>query len=127
MNSQAQQEPRILLVEDDQLSREALAYILRVEGFRVDTAENGKQGLELLHRYPHPSIVLLDLGLPIVNGHEFLRRQKQDPEVADIPVVVITAVHEASAPDAIAVLPKPLDVPRLMYLLSGYRDSERSQ
>jgi len=119
-------EPRILLVEDDQLSREALAYILRVEGFGVETAENGRDALELLHRLPHPSIVLLDLGLPIVNGQEFLRRQKRDPEVADIPVVVITAMPEASAPEAMAILPKPLDLPRLMFLLSGYRNSEGS-
>jgi len=119
-------EPRILLVEDDQLSREALAYILRVEGFGVETAENGRDALELLHRLPHPSIVLLDLGLPIVNGQEFLRRQKRDPEVADIPEVVITAMPEASAPEAMAILPKPLDLPRLMFLLSGYRNSEGS-
>jgi len=119
-------EPRILLVEDDRLSREALAYMLRKEGFGVETAENGRDALELLHRLPHPSIVLLDLGLPIVNGQEFLRRQKRDPEVADIPVVVITAMPEASAPEAMAILPKPLDLPRLMLLLSGYRNSEGS-
>jgi CheY-like chemotaxis protein len=120
------QKPRILLVEDEQLSREALAYILRVEGFVVDTAENGRRGLELLHRRPHPSVVLLDLGLPIVNGQEFLQRQSQDPDVADIPVVVITGMPEATAPEAMAILPKPLDLSRLMILLAAYRDSERS-
>ena len=127
MDSQARQEPRILLVEDDQLSREALAEILIVEGYRVDTADNGRQGLKLLHRFPRPHIVLLDLGLPMVNGHEFLRRQKRDPEIADVPVLVITAMDGAYEPEAMAVLPKPLDLPKLMSLLSGFRDSELAQ
>jgi CheY-like chemotaxis protein len=121
------QEPPVLLVEDDPLTREALANILEVEGYRVSMAEDGRQGLELLHRSPRPFVVLLDLGLPIVNGHEFLRSQKQDPDIADIPVFVITAVFEPSVPNATAVFPKPLDLPKLMGLLSAYsnRDPER--
>jgi CheY-like chemotaxis protein len=124
---ETQREPRVLLVEDDSLTREALAYILEVEGYYVSTAEDGKQGLEILHRSPRPFVVLLDLGLPIVNGYEFLRSQKQDPEIADIPVFVITAVFEPSVPNATVVLPKPLDLPKLMGLLSAYshRNQER--
>jgi len=65
------QEPRVLLVEDDPLTRESLAYILEIEGYRVSTAEDGKQGLELLHRSLRPDVVLLDLDLPVVNGTSF--------------------------------------------------------
>jgi CheY-like chemotaxis protein len=124
---ETKKEPRILLVEDDPLTREALAYILEVEGYFVSTANDGRQGLELLHRSPRPAVVLLDLGLPVVNGHEFLRNQKQDPEVADIPVFVITAVFEPSVPNATAILPKPVDLPKLMSLLSEFsnRNPER--
>jgi CheY-like chemotaxis protein len=126
MDMQTQQEPRILLVEDNPLTREALTYILEVEGYCVATAEDGQQGLKLLHSIPHPFVVLLDLGLPIINGHEFLRRQKQDPDVADVPVFVITAEFEPSIPDATAVFRKPLDLPKLMGLLSGCRHQERT-
>jgi CheY-like chemotaxis protein len=115
-----------LLVEDDSLTREALANILEIEGYCVAKAQNGKQGLDLLHSFPRPFVVLLDLALPLVNGYEFLRRQKQDADVADIPVVVLTAAFEPSVPDATAVLPKPLDLWKLKTLLSDYQHPERA-
>ncbi len=108
-------------MEDDPSTREALAYILEVEGYSVTTAQDGKKGLELLHRLPLPSAVLLDLGLPIIDGHEFIRRLRQDPVVADVPVFVITAVFAPSVPEANAVLPKPVDLPQLMSLFRGRR------
>ena len=118
MEAQPQDKTRLLLVEDDQMSREALAFILEVEGYAVDSAGDGQEGLELLHHSPHPAVVLLDLGLPTVDGFEFLRRQKQDQEVAHVPVVVMTALPEPSVPEAAAVVRKPLDLPKLIYLLS---------
>jgi two-component system phosphate regulon response regulator PhoB len=69
-------EPRILLVEDDPLTREALAYILQVEGYSVATAEDGKEGFELLHSFPRPFVVLLDLGLPTVKWTRVLKKAK---------------------------------------------------
>jgi len=118
MDIHEQSRSRILLVEDDQLSREALACILEVEGYAVETAQDGKTALGLLHSPPRPSAVLLDLGLPVITGFEFLERQKSDLEIADIPVVVITAMFEPSVPKADAVLQKPIDLPELMSLLS---------
>ena len=56
---------RILLVEDDPSTLEALASILEFEGYSVATAQDGKNGLDLLHNSPRPCAVLLDLGLPI--------------------------------------------------------------
>ena len=109
--------------EVSRLSTPELAYILEVEGYCVFTAEDGRQGLELLHKSPRPFVVLLDLGLPILNGHEFLRNQKQDPEVADIPVFVITALFEPSVPNATAIFPKPLDLQKLKGLLSEYSNN----
>ncbi|GEM_PF-882081 len=117
----------VLLVEDDQPSREALARILAVEGYCVDTAENGAQAFERLHHPPRPFVVLLDLGLPVVSGQDFISRQKQEPEIADIPVVVITAAFEPWVPDAVAVLPKPLDLPALKHLLSVLRARQSSR
>jgi CheY-like chemotaxis protein len=126
MDLKTQQEPRVLLVEDDALTREALAYILEVEGYGVATAKDGKQGLKVLRSFPRPFVVLLDLDLPIVNGQEFLQRQKQDSEIANIPVVVITAAFEPSVPDAAAVFRKPLDLSKLMGLLSNCRHPDRT-
>jgi two-component system, chemotaxis family, chemotaxis protein CheY len=108
---------RILLVEDDLLAKESLAYILEFEGYNVATAGDGAEGLEILHQSPRPSAVVLDLGLPVMSGHEFLERQKKDPRVADIPVIVVTAAYRPRVPDASAVLSKPVDVPKLIDLL----------
>jgi DNA-binding response OmpR family regulator len=71
MKSNMQKGPRILIVEDDPLTLEALAYILQVEGYSVSTAEDGKKGLEVLRASPQPSAVLLDLGLPSLMGVNF--------------------------------------------------------
>lgn len=125
METQPQGKTRLLLVEDDQLSREALAFILEIEGYAVDSAGDGKEGLELLHRSPRPSVVLLDLGLPTISGFEFLRRQKHDQDIADVPVVVMTALPEPSVPEASAVIRKPLNLPKLRDLLS--REAAKNQ
>jgi two-component system, response regulator, stage 0 sporulation protein F len=109
--------PRVLLVEDDLLAKEALAYILEFEGYSVATAGDGAQGLMLLHHSPRPSAVILDLGLPVVSGREFLRQQKHDPLVANIPVIVVTGAFSPTVPDACAVLTKPVDVSKLIALL----------
>lgn len=108
---------RLLIVEDDALNREALAYALKAEGYRVACAENGKRGLDLLHRSPHPSAILLDLGLPVIDGYEFIRRQRQDPEVADIPVIVMTGALSPSVPEATVILQKPFDLGGLIGLV----------
>jgi CheY-like chemotaxis protein len=105
---------RVLVVEDDALSREALAYAFKTEGYSVSCAENGKRGLDLLHKSPRPSAILLDLGLPVIDGYEFIRRQKQDPEVSDIPVIVMTGSWSPSVPEAAVILRKPFDLRQLI-------------
>jgi CheY-like chemotaxis protein len=109
---------RILVVEDDAPTLEALAYILKVEGYIVTCARDGRKGLEVLRRSPLPCAILLDLGMPILNGREFLKQQKQDPKVADIPVIVMTAAWAPVVPEAKAILPKPIDIARLFGLLA---------
>jgi CheY-like chemotaxis protein len=118
MKSYIQPQPRILVVEDDALALEALAYILEYEGYSVATARDGKRGLDILHQSPRPCAVVLDLGLPIVDGFEFIRRQNEDPEMAGIPVIVITASYAPVVPEAAAILPKPLDINELKEVLA---------
>jgi CheY-like chemotaxis protein len=127
MKSYVPSQPRILLVEDDLLTLETMACILEFEGFSVVTAQDGKRGLDLLHESPRPSAVLLDLALPIVDGIEFIRRQKEDPQVADIPVIVITGSLAPSVPEATAIIPKPLDVRELKELLGDCRNESHAK
>jgi CheY-like chemotaxis protein len=109
---------RILVVEDDVLAREGLAYALKAEGYSVACAPDGRKGLDILRGIPPPNAVVLDLGLPVLDGHEFLRQQSQDPNIAEIPVIVTTGRLSPTIPQAKAVLQKPFDLQMLFGLLA---------
>jgi CheY-like chemotaxis protein len=91
--------PRAVLVVDDDASiRESLADLLGDEGYQVTTATNGAEALTLL-RPPaelRPCVILLDLMMPIMSGHEFYAEQQRDPALAAIPIVVISADRNAA-------------------------------
>jgi CheY-like chemotaxis protein len=82
----------ILLVDDDFVLRSSLAAVLHVEGYRVECAANALDALRRLERPPKPSLILLDIMLPYMDGLEFRALQRNMREIADIPVIVITAV-----------------------------------
>lgn len=86
-------EPKaILVVEDDEDIRETLLDILRDEGFDALGAEDGVAALSLLRASrSSPSLILLDLMMPRMNGAEFRAEQLSDPAIAGIPVVVLSA------------------------------------
>ena len=92
----------VLVVEDDFDLRDALVPILEYEGHRVVSAANGKEALERLQTMPPPSLILLDLMMPVMDGEEFRARQLRDPTLASIPVVVVSA--HASAEERAALL-----------------------
>jgi DNA-binding response OmpR family regulator len=98
----------VLVVEDDAATREALVGVLREAGFPVLASDEGRKALELAS-VVQPSVVVLDLSMPGMDGREFLERRKAMAAVQDIPVIVVSG---ASAGDVVAdaVLPKPLDV-----------------
>jgi two-component system chemotaxis response regulator CheY len=108
----------ILLVEDDFMLRGALAAVLQQEGYKVESAANALDALRRLERRPKPSLILLDIMLPYMDGLEFRTVQRATPDMADIPVIVITAV--GVRPDIAAELDlrqsffKPLERPRLL-------------
>lgn len=109
--------PRILLVEDDTAIRETMSELLAEEGYRVTTAANGAEALELLDASDAPSLILLDLMMPVMNGFELRRALRSDPRLADIPVVVISASRDAerrATVEADAFLAKPFDATRLL-------------
>src|SRR5438270_3175209 len=86
----------ILVVEDDETTRQSLATALRDAGFDVVTAGNGQEALDYVHSHPPPVLILLDMMMPAHDGWEFLRLRGQDPTLAGVPVIVLTALGVAS-------------------------------
>src|SRR5260221_3506520 len=101
----------VLIVEDDEDLREMMAQLLGIEGFETAAVANGREALEYLHSVKKPDVILLDLMMPVMDGWEFRRRQQADPELASVPVIVLSALDagRAAALDADAFLKKPLD------------------
>lgn len=87
----------ILIVEDDQFLRDLLAKKLIDEGFEVETAIDGQEGLEKI-RQVKPSLILLDIMLPTIDGFEIMRQIKKgnDKTVINIPVVMLTNLGQES-------------------------------
>jgi CheY-like chemotaxis protein len=108
----------ILIVEDDDDIREALTQILELEGYQVREAVNGREALDISAQQPTPSLILLDLMMPVMDGWQFRSEQMKDPVLSKVPVVVISAdasVHEKVASfGAASVLPKPISLDRLL-------------
>ena len=82
--------PRLLLVEDNEESREGLSRYLRRKGFEVVTAVDGQQALEAARTEP-PNLVLMDMSLPVLDGWEATRQLKADPRTRHVPVIALTA------------------------------------
>ena len=88
----------ILVVEDDLPTREALCRSLASMGYAAHAAVNGRSGLDWLADHPAPSLILLDLMMPEMDGFEFLRELRKRPAFVDVPVIVVTA-KELTAED----------------------------
>lgn len=118
---------RLLLVEDNLLNREITKEMLTEDGFKVDTAEDGLQALQLIEKSDvgHYSAVLMDITMPAMDGYEATRRIRSLPEKgqAQVPVIAMTAnaFHEdrRKAMDCgmNAYIAKPVDVLTLRYVL----------
>lgn len=89
--------PLLLVVEDDADVREAMSDVLRDAGYQVRPAPDGDAAMEALRGGLRPAAILLDLMMPGMNGYEFRARQRADPAIADIPVIVLSAMRGADA------------------------------
>jgi CheY-like chemotaxis protein len=100
----------ILVVEDDPSIREALCEALELEGYQAVGAEHGKAALDYLARSARPCLILLDLMMPVMDGRSFRAAMLEDEELAQVPVVAITAggAQLASTVAVDRVLFKPL-------------------
>jgi PAS domain S-box-containing protein len=89
-------EQLVLIVDDDLDLRLTLARVLRRHGYAVVTASNGQGALHYLRDGQRPSVIILDLAMPVMDGWEFLSRRQRDGDLASIPVIVISGQTEAS-------------------------------
>jgi CheY-like chemotaxis protein len=113
---------QILIVEDDADLREMMAQLLTLEGYHIATVANGREALDYLSRSGKPALILLDLMMPVMDGWEFRREQQRDPNLAEVPVVVLSAVDQARAAtaNAHAFVKKPIDFDHLLALIGHY-------
>jgi DNA-binding response OmpR family regulator len=121
---------KILIIEDDADIQNFISRVLELEGYQVDKASDGKTGMEIV-RKNHIDLILLDLRLPGPDGWSILRTIKRDPEFSRIPVVVITAIAEATQRKktlrmgAASYLVKPLSAHSLIETITGIFYQER--
>jgi len=105
----------VLLVEDDLDIRDILQDVLESDGFDVIPAANGKQALDFLtmNDPPGADLVILDLMMPLITGWEVLDRMQENPRLAEIPVIVVSAVVRDKPGGAYTFLRKPFTLETL--------------
>ena len=108
---------RVLIVEDDPWISTVTRELLADEGFEAMTASDGERGLRLAERL-RPQVILLDVGLPRVDGRQFLERIRAHHALQNTPVIVITGRAEALNDSVVAlanrVMRKPFDLTELI-------------
>lgn len=119
----------ILVVEDNDVNLRLVRDVLEHAGFVVVAAHSGEEGVDLAH-VASPDLVLMDLGLPGIDGTEALRRLRADPATATVPVVAVTAFamdddRESGRKAGFdGFLTKPIDVRALPHQVRSYLDAE---
>jgi len=108
---------RILIVDDDDDFRETLRGVLEDEGCTVLDAGDGRAALRLLRTVTLPDLILLDLMMPVMNGWDLYAELQRDPELAAIPVGVLSGVGQMRPFGKMHELHKPIDLPNLLGLL----------
>jgi two-component system chemotaxis response regulator CheY len=112
----------VLVVDDDPDIREAVQDILSFEGYAVVQADNGREALELLTRQPplRPCIILLDLMMPVMDGEELVGHLLKEPELAALPVILVTASGRGMFPGIRAIIKKPFEMDELLAAVSAH-------
>lgn len=113
---------KVLVIEDDEYSRDALAHLLSAEGYKSVSATDGESGLQQARTNP-PDVIVLDLGLPGIDGKEVIERVRRDGTLKSIPILVITAQDNDVARSMLrlganAYLTKPIEFDQLTKTIS---------
>ena len=121
-------EPTILLVEDNEVNRDMLVRRLQRAGHKVATAGDGEAALTAM-RAQHPAVVLMDMNLPVKDGWTACREAQQDPSIAGIPIIALTAhameedKHRALEAGCSDYATKPVDFPDLLTKIAAQLDA----
>ncbi len=113
----------LLMIDDEAQARKLGKLLLEREGYKVLTAANGEEGL-ILAKVERPNVILLDVMMPKMNGHETLKRLKADEDTQQIPVIIITArgtehdIANSFKLGAVAHLEKPYETSMLLRQLA---------
>lgn len=101
----------ILLIEDDHDIRVSFRQTLETCGHFIYSVANGKDALALLEKITPPKLIILDLGMPIMNGEEFLSLKEKNPKIADIEVLVVSCyIDRIKNLNQHSFLVKPVDM-----------------
>jgi DNA-binding response OmpR family regulator len=111
-----------LIVDDDPTIRSALEALLEDEGFAPQTASNGQEALRMVHDNP-PSLILMDLMMPVMNGIDAVRELKADPRTSAIPVIAMSAgfILLETIADLLSdgIIEKPFDIDTLIISINA--------
>src|SRR5262249_11482482 len=112
----------VLVVDDDEATREMLRYLVTSTGCTAVTAANGVEALEYLGRAEPPCLILLDLMMPLMDGCDLDQRLAADARFSLIPVIVITAFPERASglERHLEIIPKPLEIATILNLVINY-------
>src|SRR5574339_1059427 len=84
---------KVLIVDDEYIGRETLQSVLEGEGYELEMAENGFQAIEKARKLL-PDVILLDVMMPGMTGFEVCQRIRNDPQIAEIPIIILTALDD---------------------------------
>ena len=109
----------VLLVEDNDDVREMMALALQLGGHEVWTARHGREALAVLRGRRRPDLILTDLMMPVMDGWELKAALARDRDLADVPVVAVSAVpaEYLQRTEGMQMVPKPVDIDRLLNLV----------
>lgn len=120
----------VLVVDDDSDLREIISLVLAAEGLEARGAADGVAALAELRRGDRPSLILLDMMMPRLDGEGFMRELRADARLTDIPVVILTAHpgarDRATAMGAAGCLNKPVELAELIETVERARRSAES-
>ncbi len=109
----------VLVVDDDEVTRQTVRDLLREEGYTVYTAGNGAVAVALLREIPKPCLILLDLMMPVLDGRGVMDALRADDVLTAIPIVVVTAARDIGDVGHLPVLRKPFDLQALVTVVHG--------
>jgi len=112
----------VAIIEDDNEFRNMLRELLEEEQYRVVALANGAEALKALRGDTVPNVILLDVSMPVMDGFDFLRYRNEDPQLAAVPVVLVTNAkpHERPTIGVNDVVRKPIDIDEILFAIKRY-------